>query len=145
MFHFYNWNFFKMTTSGFFFRWVFAFAVVFITFNPTGYSLFHWVWPLNDQQLPLKILCAILILGCYLFYVTATVKSLGVLGIIFVLAFCATLIWLFVDQGWLNIQNSTIMSWVMIFVISVVLGLGISWSHVKKRITGQFDTDDIGD
>ncbi len=134
-----------MNLSGFILRWLFALILVLVTFNPIGYSLYHWIWPLNDAQLPLKILACILVAGFYLFYITATVKSLGLLGIIFVFAFCGTLIWLFVDQGWLDLQNSGILAWVMIFIVSVVLGLGISWSHIKKRITGQFDTDDIGD
>ncbi|TDR18479.1 DUF6524 family protein [Marinicella litoralis] len=131
--------------TGFLLRWLFAFILVVVTFNPTGYSLYHWIWPLSDAQLPLKILLVILLASAYLFYITSTVKSLGLLGIILVFAFCGTLIWLFVDQGWLDLQNSGILAWIMIFIISVVLGLGISWSHIKKRITGQFDTDDIGE
>ena len=134
-----------MTMTGFLLRWLFAFILVVVTFNPTGYSLYHWIWPLSDAQLPLKILLVILMASAYLFYITSTVKSLGLLGIILVFAFCGTLIWLFVDQGWLDLQNSGILAWIMIFIISVVLGLGISWSHIKKRITGQFDTDDIGE
>ncbi len=134
-----------MTMTGFLLRWLFAFILVVVTFNPTGYSLYHWIWPLSDAQLPLKILLVILLASAYLFYITSTVKSLGLLGIILVFAFCGTLIWLFVDQGWLDLQNSGILAWIMIFIISVVLGLGISWSHIKKRITGQFDTDDIGE
>lgn len=132
-----------MSLSGFFLRWLFAFVLVFATFNPSGYSLFHWVWPFTDEQLPLKILVIILFFASYLFYVSATVKSLGVLGILILFALCGTLIWLFVDQGWLDLSNSGILSWVMIFIISTVLGVGISWSHFKKRITGQFDTDDV--
>ncbi len=135
----------KMNLSGFLLRWLFAFVLVFGTFNPTGYSLYHWIWPFTDEQLPLKILVGIVVLGCYLFYVSATIKSLGLLGIIIVFAFCGTLVWLFVDQGWLDLSNSGILSWIMIFMLSVILGLGISWSHIKKRITGQFDTDDVGE
>lgn len=134
-----------MNISGFVYRWLFACFLVVVTFNPTGYSLFHWVWPFAGEQLPLKILSTILVAACYLFYISATVKSLGSLGIIFIFAFCGTLIWLFVDQGWLDLKNSGILAWVMIFVLSVVLGLGVSWSHIKKKITGQFDTDDIGE
>ncbi|MCB1582409.1 MAG: DUF6524 family protein [Marinicella sp.] len=134
-----------MGVSGLLLRLVFAFILVAITYNPTGYSLLHWVWPLGGEQLPLKILCCILVFGGYLFYVTATIKSLGVLGIVVVFAVCGTLAWLFVDQGWLNLQSSTVLSWVLIIIISIVLGLGISWSHIKKRITGQFDTDDVGE
>jgi len=132
-----------MNVGGFLLRWLFAFILVVITFNPTGYSLFHWLWPLSDVQLPLKILVCIFILGSYIFFLSATIKSLGLLGVIILLAFCGTLIWLFADQGWLDLSNSGILSWVMIFMISTVLGIGVSWSHVKKRITGQFDTDDV--
>ena len=132
-----------MNIGGFFLRWLFAFILVVITFNPTGYSLFHWLWPMSDLQLPLKILAVIVILGCYIFYLSATFKSLGLLGIIILLAFCGTLIWLFVDQGWLELSDSGVFSWLMIFMISTLLGIGVSWSHVKKRITGQFDTDDV--
>jgi len=134
-----------MSLKGFLLRWLAAFVLVFITFNPTGYSLFHWLWPLGDEQLPLKILVLILLLGCYMFFVSATVKSLGMLGVVVVFAFCGVLVWLFADQGWLQLDSSNVMSWVMILTISTLLGLGISWSHLKKRITGQFDTDDVGE
>ncbi len=134
-----------MSLGGFLLRWLFALLLVIATFNPTGYSLFHWMWPFSDVQLPLKILVIILLIGSYLFFFSATMKSLGALGIIVLLAFCGTLVWLFVDQGWLNLANSTVLAWIMILMLSIILGLGISWSHIKKRITGQFDTDDVGE
>ena len=111
-----------MNLTGFFLRWLFALLLIMVTFNPTGYSLFHWVWPFANEQLPLKILVMVVVLACYIFYVSASMKSLGALGIVVVFAFCA-----------------------MILMLSLVLGLGVSWSHIKKRITGQFDTDDIGE
>ncbi len=134
-----------MKISGFFIRWSFALLLVFITYNPTGYSLVHWVWPFGNEQLPLKILASLLILGCYVIYLTATFRSLGWIGIVLVLAFCGTLVWLFVDQGWMDLSNPGILSWVMIVIVGTVMGLGISWSHIKKRLTGQFDTDDVGE
>lgn len=132
-----------MNLTGFLLRWLFAFLMVVITFNPTGYSLFHWLWPISDMQLPLKILTIIVILGCYIFFLTATFKSLGLIGVIILMAFCVTLIWLFVDMGWIDLSNSGLFSWILILMISTLLGVGVSWSHVKKRITGQFDTDDV--
>ena len=134
-----------MKISGFFVRWLFALLLVFVTYNPTGYSLAHWVWPFGNEQLPLKILASLLLLGCYVIYLTATFRSLGWIGIILVFAFCGTLVWLFVDQGWMELSNPGILSWVMIVVLGTVMGLGISWSHIKKRLTGQFDTDDVGE
>ena len=134
-----------MSLAGFFMRWLFALLLVLVTFNPTGYSVSHWLWPWTTTQLPLKILVIMLLLACYLFFVSATVKSLGFLGIILVLGIGSTLIWLFVDQGWLAMADTGIMAWLLIVLISILLGLGISWSHIKKRITGQFDTDDVGE
>lgn len=134
-----------MKFSGFLIRWFFALLLVFITYNPTGYSLVHWVWPFGGEQLPLKILASLLILGGYVIFLTATFRSLGWIGIILVFAFCGTLVWLFVDQGWMDISNPGILSWVMILVLGTVMGLGISWSHIKKKLTGQFDTDDVGE
>lgn len=134
-----------MKMSGFAMRWFFALLVVFITFNPTGISFSHWVWPLVNDQVPLKILAGLVLFGCYVVYLNATFRSLGLMGIFLVVAFCATIIWLFVDQGWMDWRNGSTMSWVMIVIISSVMGLGVSWSHIKKKLTGQFDTDDIGD
>jgi len=134
-----------MNLSGFFLRWLFALALVMITYNPSGYSFSHWLWPWSTEQLPLKILLLMLLLACYAFFISATVKSLGILGIILVLGIGATLVWLFVDLGWMTLRDTGLMSWLSVVMISVLLGLGISWSHIKKRITGQFDTEDVGD
>lgn len=55
------------------------------------------------------------------------------------------MIWLFVDMGWLQLNDTGIVAWLGIFILSLIMGLGMSWSHIKKRLSGQFDTDDIGD
>lgn len=70
---------------------------------------------------------------------------MGWLGILLVLSLCGILIWIFIDQGWLDYKNSNIMGWVMIFVVGTVMGVGISWSHFRRKISGQFDADDIGE
>ncbi len=132
-----------MKFSGFLLRWIFAILLVFITFNPTHYSLLHWLWPFNNEQLPLKILSILVMLIIYIIFLRATFRSIGILGIILASALSATLIWLFVDQGWMSLENTTALTWVLLFVIGTILGVGISWSHIRKKLTGQFDTDDV--
>lgn len=134
-----------MKISGFLLRWLFALALVFATYNPTGYSLTHWVWPFGNEQLPLKFLFCLLALVCYVVYLTATFRSLGWLGIILIVAFCGAMVWLLVDMGWLQLNDSGVFAWLSIFILGLIMGLGMSWSHIKKRLSGQFDTDDIGD
>ncbi len=134
-----------MNTSGFFLRWLFALLLVFITYNPTHYSLFHWLYPFQNEQLPLKILSLLVILVIYLIFLRATFRSIGLLGIILAFSVSATLVWLFIDQGWMRVDNYKAFSWILLVVIGTILGIGVSWSHIRKKLTGQFDTDDVED
>jgi len=132
-----------MKIGGFILRWLFAVLLVLTTFNPTHYSLFHWIWPLNTEQMPLKILASLVMLVIYIIFLRATFRSIGLLGIILALAVSSTLIWLFIDQGWMSINNYTVLTWVLLLVVGTILGIGISWSHIRRKLTGQFDTDDV--
>ncbi len=132
-----------MRVSGFFLRWLFALAIVFITYNPTQYSLFHWLWPFNSQQIPLKILTSLVMLIVYIVFLRATFRSIGILGVVLALALSATILWVFIDQGWLNLENHQAFKWIFMIIIGSVLGIGISWSHIRRKLTGQFDTDDV--
>ena len=132
-----------MKTSGFIVRWFFAIIIVLTTYNPTHYSLFHWLWPLNNQQLPLKILAVLVMVVLYLIFLRATFRSIGLLGIILALAVSGTLVWLFIDLGWMSVDNYSAFTWILLIVIGTILGIGISWSHIRKKLTGQFDTDDV--
>lgn len=132
-----------MKTSGFILRWLFALLLVLTTYNPTQYSLFHWLWPFTNDQLPLKILSILVMLVFYMIFLRATFRSIGLLGIILALAVSSTLVWLFIDQGWMSVNNFTALTWILLVVIGTILGIGISWSHIRKKLTGQFDTDDV--
>lgn len=132
-----------MKTSGFILRWLFAILIVLITYNPTGYSLIHWLWPLNNEQLPLKILALLVMIVLYLIFLRATFRSIGLLGITLAFAVSGTLVWLFIDQGWMSVDNYTALTWILLIVIGTIQGIGISWSHIRKKLTGQFDTDDV--
>ena len=132
-----------MKASGFILRWLFALLLVLATYNPTHYSLFHWLWPFTNEQLPLKILTILIMLVIYLIFLRATFRSIGLLGIILALAVSGTLVWLFIDQGWMSVENFTALTWILLVVIGTILGIGISWSHIRKKLTGQFDTDDV--
>lgn len=132
-----------MKTSGFLLRWLFAILLVLITYNPSHYSLFHWLYPFENQQLPLKILSILIILVVYIIFLRATFRSIGVFGIILAFGVSTTLVWLFIDQGWMRVDNYKAFTWILLIVIGTILGIGVSWSHIRKKLTGQFDTDDV--
>ena len=84
----------------------------------------------------------VLLIG-WVIYLRATARSLGVIGIILALAFVGSLIWLLVDSGVLSLSNPTILQYVVLFVLSLLLATGMSWSHIRRKMTGQLDVDDV--
>jgi hypothetical protein len=60
-------------------------------------------------------------------------------------AFFACLIWLLVDVGLLSLDSTSALTWVVLLLLSLILATGMSWSHIRRRLTGQFDVDDMDD
>jgi cytochrome b len=48
-----------------------------------------------------------------------------------------------IEWNWLSLENGATLQWVGLFVLSGVLAVGMSWSHVRRKLTGQYDTDEI--
>ena len=42
-------------------------------------------------------------------------------------------------------ESTGILTWLTLVVISLILATGMAWSHVKRRITGQINVDDVED
>jgi len=127
--------------GSFLMRLVFAAALVFITYNPSGYS---WVGYLQSG-IPMVYLAAtgVLLLIGWVMFLRATWNSLGAIGTILAVAFFGIIIWLFVEWGFFSLEDSTIIQWVVEIIVAAVLAVGMSWSHVRRRISGQYDTDEI--
>ncbi len=75
----------------------------------------------------------------------ATQRSLGNLGIAILLALVATGIWLLVDLGVVNADSSRAIAWISLFAVAFILAVGLSWSHVWRRLSGQLEVDDSKD
>ena len=128
---------------GFFVRWIFAFGLVAATFNPTEYNFIGWALRSYDSQLPLVILLGLLLLVGYIIYLRATLRSIGGFGMFLVAAIVAALLWVLYDFGVLTLNNQALNTWLGIFALSLVLAIGLSWSIVRRRLSGQADVDDV--
>ena len=69
--------------------------------------------------------------------------SMGWLGIILGAAFFGCIVWLLVDVGWLSLESTNAFAWVVLVLLSLILAIGMSWSHIRRRLTGQFDVDEV--
>ncbi len=136
-------------------RWLVALVLVFATFNPTDYSYYRWVvgmdggmdagmdGGMDGGNLALKALAGVVLVILYVIYLRATWRSIGPIGVMLAATFLGALIWVTIDFGLLNLDRPTIMTWVLLFVLATILAVGISWSHIRRRVTGQADIDDV--
>ena len=138
-----------LTWGGIAVRFVAALLLVYLTFNPTGFSWFHWtIKPMIDMPTaalgtlnPLKVLAGIALAACWWFFLQASQRSLGVVGAFFILALVATFFWALSYWHIFTPGSSTAIAHLTLITVALILGLGLSWSSVKRRITGQQDTD----
>ena len=133
----------KFTPLGFLLRWLAAIVLVLCTFNPTGHSFYHWVATSFPHITPVSAVVGIVLLAGWIIYLTATMRSIGFLGALLLLAFFAAVIWLVVSWGWIDPHNGSAMAWIVLLVFSMILAVGISWSHMRRRLTGQADVDEV--
>jgi hypothetical protein len=132
----------EFSTGSFFVRWLFAIALVFSTYNPTGYSYANWIIGAGTDIGPVMALAGVALLIAWIVFLRATFMSLGAPGIALGAALFACIIWLLIDLGLLSLDSTGALSWVILLVLSIMLAAGMSWSHIRRRLTGQFDVDE---
>ncbi len=132
-----------MGLLGFLLRLVAAIALVLATYNPSGTSYFHWVQAGFETDTAVKALAGVVLVILYIICLRATLRSIGFLGAGLVAALLAAIGWVAVDYGYLNVEDPGLMQWLILIGAGVVLGIGLSWSHVRRALTGQRDMDDV--
>ncbi len=129
--------------SGFLVRFLLALVLVFTTYNPSGYSLYHWFTQASDKLDPLLAFSAVIVLIGWVVYIRATIRSLGVIGTLLAVAFFSTLTWLMIDYNILSVDNIEVLTYVVLVMLSAILATGMSWSHIRRRMSGQLDVDEV--
>lgn len=125
-------------------RFLFALLLVFGTYNPEKpYSYVYWaIADLPDFSAVKAFVGVVLLIGWTL-YVNATVEALGWFGLLLAAAFFGTAAWVVIDQGWLDVDSPRVLTYLVLVLISALLATGLGWSHLRRKITGQVDVNDI--
>ena len=124
-------------------RALFALVLVFLTFNPSGYSFAHMIQEGFPKITPIEAVCGVLLLIGWFVYLSATFRAIGVLGMGLALALFAALIWLLISWGWLSLQDRNVIAWIALVVLALILAIGMSWSHLYQRWSGQATVDEV--
>ena len=132
---------------GFLWRFIAALALVLLTYNPSGQSAYHWISSAIAESAfgPLHLLLLAALLIGWVIYWIATWRALGTLGVALAGLVLSAIIWLLIDIGLLKLDSVSAITWVSLVGLSIVLAVGVSWSHVWRRLTGQINVEDVDD
>ena len=133
----------QLTWGGILVRFIFAMLVVFLTYNPEGYSYFDWGIKNFLPLSPIKVIAGIILLIGWVIFIRATLRSLGPVGLTLVSGLCAAILWFVIDAGLTSEDSVRFYSYAGLIIMTIILTVGMSWSHIRRRMSGQVDADDV--
>ena len=132
----------NLTSTGFFLRLFFALILVLLSYNPSSYSYYHWVIQSFEVFNVIVVPAGIILLIGWSIYIRATLRSLGSWGLMLSAALFGSLLWLIVDWGVIDVNNISMLSWIIEIILALILGVGMSWSYIRRKMSGQVDIED---
>ena len=85
-----------------------------------------------------------LALKVFLYTCGAVVGGLCVaFGIGLLTALTASAVWLLIDSQLLDIEDPRVFQFTALVILGTIYGTGLSWSHLRYRIAGQYDSTDV--
>lgn len=124
-------------------RFLFALALVCLTWNPTRFNYVAWAQAQWENLAPLVLFVGIALLAGWLFFVRTAAHSLGALGLVLCLALAGTVFWTLFYFDLVNRESTTLLSWLVLIAFSAILAVGMSWAHVRARLSGQATVDEV--
>jgi len=134
-----------LSFKGFLLRAVLALLLVMLTFNPSGYSFVHMVAKDFPHITPVEAVFGILLLIGWIVFLGATLRSIGLLGMVLALALCAALVWLITSWGWVTLDDTSALTWIALVVLALIMAIGMAWAHLYRRWTGQATVDEVNE
>jgi hypothetical protein len=129
-------------------RFLFAFAMVCLTWNPTRFNYVEWMLaqfdPVERSNLwPLVAFSGIILLAGWFFFLRTTARSLGLGGIVLCVGLAVTVLWALFKYNLVSSGSTTLISWIVLILFSAILAAGMSWAHLRARWSGQASVDDV--
>ena len=122
-------------------RFLFSLALVFSTYNPTGYSFYHWITDLGAGLPAAKMIVALALAMIYyaVFRVVfAAFRRSGLIvaalaAVLFVLELTSLVATRRSSPAW----SFSFVQYVSLCAVAIVVSFGLSWSRLIERLTGQ--------
>ena len=112
--------------------------VVFSAYNPSGTSYYHWATA-TPGLTSTQIAVGILVLTGIVTILRMAFLSTGYLGIAALTLTILMSIVLGAGLDLFELEDMTFSTYAIEIVISLVLGMGLSWSFIQRRLSGERD------
>lgn len=129
--------------SGIGIRFVIAFLLVALTWNPTRFNFVEWAMVQWSAMAPLVAFAGLVLLMGWIFFLRTTARALGVLGIVLCTALAAVVLWILFYYGLISTESSQLLGWIVLALFAAILAAGMSWAHLRNRWSGQATVDDV--
>jgi hypothetical protein len=127
-----------LTAKGAAIRVTLAIVLVLATYNPSGYSLYHWLAVQPFAVGPGQVLAFVILLIGWVACLRTALVSLGWFGMGLGVAVFAAVVWLLIDYGMLSLDGTGVV-WLSLVIVGIILGVGLTWSLVRARVTGHIE------
>ncbi len=124
-------------------RFLFSLALVLATYNPTGYSFYHWITDLTAGPLSVKVFVALMLGMIYYAILRVVIAAFrrsglivgGLAGVLFAVELASVVAARQSHPSW---HFYILLSqYAALCTIAIVLSVGVSWSQLIERLTGQ--------
>lgn len=124
-------------------RWGAAVLLVLATYNPSGYSWYHWATgAIAAGGLgAVHVFFGVVLVAGWAIFVVATGRSLGAFGVVIGAVLIGTAIWLLSEAGLVRAESARAVLWLALIALATLLAVGLSWSHIWRRLSGQLEVD----
>lgn len=110
------------------------------TYNPSGYSYYHWVHQGFADHWASKTVVGQIIIVAFIFCGYVSARSLGLLFSIPLMAIIGTGVWLLSDWEVIDLSQGLQRTLVFESAVILLLGIGLSFSLIRYRLSGQLDS-----
>jgi hypothetical protein len=124
-------------------RFVFALALVCLTWNPTRFNYVEWALAQWRDMGPLVAFAGLIMLMGWLFFLRTTARSLGLLGIVLCTALAVVVLWILIYYNLVSTDSTKLIAWLVLVLLAAILAAGMSWAHLRARWSGQATVDEV--
>lgn len=132
----------RFRVQDYFIRFLFIYALIVATYNPTGYSYVHWLVDAESGYFAVKFVVGLSLLLAHRYIASIAWRAMLRRGVGLTFLFFATAMWALDSQGLLPVDETALILLVEAFVaagLAMGMSLVLLWQHVSGQVTATIE------